>query len=248
MTITAARPRVLLDELRPYQDRYLDPDYQSGMQRLLVVADVAGPLGGYDPLTLDGLLARMVVDEAMRGASLDRGAPGPYVLPVPLRLVWTDPDTDMPLWAANHFRPVGGSVKSVHYWHRRMIRPDLGHVPGKRRPKVDGRAGRYKEIRMPLPTENARRWAADCIGDPAEVARLLERCVALGKRRLARVLQWHVVPIDGEFRFTRPVPAGYVGTPQDGASLRYGGWTPPYWPGVPECQAWCVVPEEGAVA
>lgn len=233
------RPRILLDELRSYQERYLDPDYQASMQRILVAVDVAGPIGGYDRLTLDGLLARMVVDEALDGATLQGG--GPYVLPVPLRLMWTDPATEMPLWAANHFAPVGESAKSVMYWHRRMIRPDLGHVPGGRRPKVDGRAGRYKEIRMPLPTENARRWATDCVGDPAEVARLLANCFALGKRRLARVLEWHVVPIDGEFGFARPVPAEYAGV-QDRTRLSYGGWTPPYWPGVPECQAWCVTP------
>lgn len=246
MTTTATRPRIMLNELRPYHDRYTAPDYQTSMKRVLVVADVSGPMGGYDRLTLDGLLARMVVDEALDGTTLQGG--GPYVLPVPLRLVWTDPETEMPLWAANHFQPIGGSVKSVMYWHRRMIRGDLGHVPGGRRPKVDGRAGRYKEIRMPLPTENAKRWAADCIGDPAEIARLLERCVALGKRRLARVLQWHVVPIDGEFRFTRPVPAAYLGASPEGSSLRYCGWTPPYWPGVPECQAWCTVQSENEAA
>lgn len=244
MSNTATAPRtgrssILLDEVRPYHERYLAPAYQEAMERILVVADVAGPVGGYDRLTLDGLLARMVMDEALEGATL-QGA-GPYVLPVPLRRMWQDPATGMPLWAANHFAPAGDSVKSVMYWHRRMIRPDLGHVPGGRRPKVDNRAGRYKEIRMPLPTENASRWAADCVGDPAEVARLLERCSALGKRRLSRVLAWHVVPIDGEFSFTRPVPAEYAGT-EDRTQLRYGGWTPPYWPGVPECQAWCAVP------
>lgn len=126
------RPRVLLDELCPYHERYLDDEYQASMQRLLVVADVAGPLGGYDRLTLDGLLARMVVDEALGGATLQGG--GPYVLPVPLRLMWSDPVTEMPLWAANHFTPVGESTKSVLYWHRRMIPWDLGHVPGGRRP------------------------------------------------------------------------------------------------------------------
>lgn len=226
----------LVGELRPYWERYTDPAYQQAMRPLRVTIEVEGPVGGYDAPTLDGLLAWAVVHEALQGHALDDTG-SPYLLPAPLYRLWTCPDTGLPLWAANHFAPVGPVAKTVSYWHKRAIRPEHAR-PQKGQPQPYSIKGRYKEKRVPLPAVVASYWWADCVGDPDEVLRLIGRVEVVGKKRMALVRGVSVEPL-GRFAMNRPVPIRYFDNPAEVQDRQYQGWTPPYWPGVPECQAEC---------
>ncbi len=195
-------------------------------------------LAGYDPLHLDNLLARLVVDDATGGRGLPASAE-PYALPVPLACLWREPGTGLPLWAATQFRPVGPSTKDVSYWHKRA---QSGLWTGTPRGTyvIAPQHGRWMERRVPLPTTACDRWEAEALGSPAEIARLLVQAAFIGKRRtngFGEVLRWEVEPLE-EFRLardgtlTRPLPAGAVGLL--GGARPAGepapvGWTPPEW-------------------
>lgn len=241
------RPATLLPEVAPYWERYTDPAFQAQMRPLVIRAGVVGPVAGYDRLQLDNLLAGQVLREALGGDLVD-GQQAPYLLPAPLYLLWRDPAYGLPLWASNPFVPEGQSVRMSIYWHKRMVRgelmPDQYQEPGTKKPKrpdVAGIKGRYKEKRIPLPAEQAPVWSATCIGDADEIARLLERVTALGKRRLGLVQWWEVADIE-RFEIGRPVPEAYCDDLPAGLPRKFAGWTPPYFPGVPPCQGWCVEP------
>lgn len=235
------RQPTLVGELFRYWQRYSDPVFRSEMEPLRVVIETAGIVAGYDPPTLDGLLARCVVDEALGGHGLD-GTGAPYVLPVPLHLLWTCPDTKLPLWACNHLAPAGpGDAISV-YWHKRSIRPEHARQQ-KGQPQPYSIKGRYKEKRVPLPARTETLWWADCIGHRDEVERLLRTVDSIGKKRMATVTALSVVPLEDRFRMNRPVPVTYFDPSTQLQGRVYTGWTPPYWAGVPECHAECAMPQ-----
>ncbi len=195
-------------------------------------------VAGYDPINLDNLLARAIVEDATAGAGLPE-EPGAYRLPAPLRCLWCSED-GLPLWAATPFRPVGQSVGDVAYWHKR-IQPGRFTGTSSGNFSIRSTNGRWMERRVPLPTIVVDTWQADAIGDPAEVLRLLSRISFVGKRRssgFGEVERWEVAPlsefrlIDGDGRLTRPLPAGAVGlleglVPEGEAAPV--GWTPPQW-------------------
>lgn len=229
----------LIGALAPYWERYTDEAYQRAMQPLRVMVHLAGPMGGYHRPTLDGLLARIVVDEALQGNALD-DTYAPYLLPVPLYLLWRHPESGLPLWACNDFAPAGPNKRITEYWHKRIIRPEHAR-PQKGQPQPYSIKGRYKEKRVPMPAQTAAVWWADAIGDPAEVLRLMQLVQAMGKRRMALVTAVSVEPIE-RFAMTRPVPLDYLDDPERATHRAVQGWTPPYWPGVPECHAECGLP------
>ena len=66
-----------------------------------VDVQLAKPAAFYHMPELDGLLARVVVDEATRGRGLPDSAE-PYFIPLPLEKLWTCPTTFAPLWNATH--------------------------------------------------------------------------------------------------------------------------------------------------
>lgn len=226
----------LMRELAPYWIRYTSPEFQQTLRPLRITIEVSGPMAGYNDPTLDGILARLVTDEAFEGGALD-GDFAPYLLPVPLYRLWTDPVTGLPLWASNHFAPGGESLQAESYWHKRMIRTEMVRQrPGQPQPYAI--KGRYKEKRVPMPVKAAGCWEVDCIGDPEEIARLLRSLDAIGKKRMALVLGFDVQQID-QFTLKRPVPVHYFDDPTAVTNKQYVGWTPPYWPGAPECHAEC---------
>lgn len=239
------RRAYLLDELRPYWERWSATEFQQRCRPLRITMDIHGVLAGYNPLSLDNLLARLLLDRVLGGAQLDNEH-SPYLLPAPLKIVWRHPQTSLPLYASNQFEPVGHDITVAVWWHKRFVRPE--HVtlgPGVRKGDIQPNQGRYKEKRVPMPARTAARWQADCIGDAEAIADLLQDCARVGKRRLALVEQWTIAPV-AEFSWSRPVPVAFLagtdrehGIPLD---MRFCGWTPPYWPGVPEAQAWCAVP------
>lgn len=236
----ASRRPTLIGDLAPYWERYTDAAYQQAMRPLRVTVEVDGLMAGYDEPTIDGLLAAMVVQEALRGTPMDATF-APYILPVPLYRLWTCPDTRLPLWACNHFRPVGPNTKVTTFLHKRSIR-----VEHARRQKGQSQPytikGRHKEKRVPLPAQTARYWYADCIGHADEVARLMGLVEVMGKRRMALVRAVAVEPIE-RFGMNRPVPLGFFDEETAITRRQFKGWTPPYWPGVPECHAECGLPE-----
>lgn len=237
------RTVTLLPELKPYWLSYTAADNQGSMVPLTITAEVDSPLGGYHPLTLDGLLAWAVVNEAMGGNQLDNSA-SPYLLPVPLRLLWQSP-AGMPLWATNWFDPVGANRKVSLWWHKRAIKSEhASSRKGISKSSISEVAGRFKEKRIPMPAQIASTWTTTCIGHADEIARLLRMVDAVGKKRNARVAKWTIRQAE-VFEFNRPIPAAYTHQ-RDNAfplNVQLAAWTPPYWDGVPECKALCWLPQ-----
>lgn len=240
-TKTPARPLTLLPELAPYWQQYTNENYQQSMLPIIVDVEVSTPLAGYHPLTLDGLLAFCVVNKAMQGNQLDNSKT-PYLLPTPLKMMWRDnKNQGMPLWTANWFQPVSANRKISIYWHKRMIRPEyVGNRKDIPKSQISEVAGRFKEKRIPMPGQIATHWRAECIGNPQEIARLLENIDAIGKKRHAHVIQW-TISLAESFIFNRPIPAAYIHetTGKIPLDLQIAAWTPPYWDGVPECKSLC---------
>lgn len=242
-TINAATPNrhvTLLPELEPYWQRWSSPEAQAAMIPLRVAVEVTGIMAGYNPLNLDNLLARLVVDRAFSGNQLD-DTHSPYLLPAPLKIMWRHPQTGHPLYASNAFTPVGHNQHLTVWWHKRFVRPELARAEAvKRKGDIQPSQGRYKEKRTPLPAQTASVWYADCIGDADSIAELLRLCNRIGKRRMASVEEWCIGKIEA-FEYTRPVPVPYRHPNGDlPIDMQYCGWTPPYWPGVPESQGWCI--------
>jgi hypothetical protein len=236
----APRQVTLLPELLPYWQRYTDPAYQDAMTPLIIECEVDSPLGGYHPLTLDGLLAWSVVNEAMNGNQLDNSQ-SPYLLPVPLHMMWRSP-SGMPLWATNWFGPVGANRKVSLWWHKRAIKPEYAALRKGVKSSIHEQAGRFKEKRIPMPAQIASTWTTTCIGNADEIARLLQPVDAVGKKRNARVSQWTIRQAEA-FSFSRPVPAAYIHEREKAFPLdvQLAAWTPPYWDSVPECKALCAI-------
>ncbi len=222
--------------LVPYAERYAALEHVP----LRVVCQLVpgGRLAGYDPLNLDNLLARLVVDEATAGLGLPTSAE-PYRLPVPLACLWQEPRSGLPLWAATQFRPAAAHVKDVSYWHKR-VQSGLWTGTARGTFTIAPQHGRWMERRVPLPTIVSDVWEAEAIGDPHEVARLLAGARFIGKRRtngFGEVRRWTVEPLDefrlvGAGRLLRPLPAAAVkllGEQMPEGEPAPVGWTPPQW-------------------
>jgi hypothetical protein len=218
--------------LQPYRDRYRRASFAP--LRIRLTLRPGSHLAGHDPLNLDNLLARIVVDEATGGLGLpDYEAVGP--LPVPLAALWHD-EGGLPLWAATPFRPVGVVAPDITTWHKRA---QPGTLTGTKTGRFNPDTGRWQGRRIPLPTTLAESWEADAVGNPDEIARLLAPVPWVGKKRaqgFGEVLSWTVEA--GDFaltrdgRLTRPLPAAAVGLlggllPEGEPALV--GWTPPQW-------------------
>lgn len=213
-----------------YAERYATLDHVP--LRVVAILRDGAPLAAYDPVNLDNLLARAVVQEATGGALLPESST-PYALPLPLRCLWRSAD-GLPLWASTPFRPEGQNVADVTYWHKRA-------QPGVwTKGNLNFRNGRWMERRVPVPTIICQRWVADAEGDPHEVARLLRMVAFLGKKRahgFGEVASWMVEPLESfalvhDGRLTRAMPLLAVsllgGALPEGESVPVA-WTPPQW-------------------
>ena len=222
----------LIKELATYWDKYIAN--QTTMTAFKVLVEVEGPLLGYNNLTLDGLLARMVVDEALQGETLANSSE-PYLLPVPLKLAYLDKASGIPLWSCNHFEPVGTYHKAVNKIAKRIIKPEMVRDL-KKRPKITHVSGRHKEQFISMASVTAKAFEADCIGDVDEIARLLNKCHSIGKLNSCLVLNWVFCNID-EFKYNRPIPIEY----SKKKPTKFAAWSPPYWNGIPEIRGACSV-------
>jgi len=222
--------------LMPFAERYAGLKMQPLIVRM--VLRPGSRVAGYDPVNLDNLLARAVVDDATNGFGLP-DSPDAYRLPVPLACLWRSQD-GLPLYAATQFAPVGVSARDVAYWHKRQ---QDGRWTGTKSGKfsIPSTAGRYMERRVPLPTVVALAFEATCLGNAMEIARLLQGVTHVGKRRsngFGEVQHWEIddapefsLIVDGAL--TRPLPADALWLlPErhipagDPAPV---GWTPPQW-------------------
>lgn len=236
-------------ELERHAERYEVLEVEPLQVELVLMSQAAL----YSPLTLDGLLSAAVVAEATDGNGLPDSAT-PYCLPLPLHCLWRQPESDLPLWATTEFGPLEENEIVSDYWHKRAPRPEMVQRRGGRPWNIRPTQGRYKEYRIPLPRQSSLRWGATCMGNRAEVERLLGLVTAVGKKRSqgrGLVDHWRVRPLGAEFSLwdeagcsLRPIPGQMIeGIPLDMVML---GWTPPYWHSL--CQALCLtVGYEGEV-
>ena len=190
------------------------------------------PVAGNDALHLDGLLAKAVVIEAMRGKPL---APteDAYYMPLPLGLERLH--LGLPVWQCNDFAAVDAAVGHTHYHQRSDSNPydpaaTVATLPQKKRRRMPPTTeGQYMSYRVPLQYTEADCWQCEAVGNADEVLRLLNEYISSvgkkGSHGWGRVLSWAVESIN-QFELSRPVPTA-VGTGPFNAQIM--GWTPPYW-------------------
>ena len=215
------------------------------LQPLRVTLRLASPLGGSEPLHLDGLLAQAMVAHATQGQGLEPSTE-PYWQPLPLRCLWRDPQRDLPLWASTSFLPVGLTHADVSTWTRQDMPPALVHRSRRNDVYAPRRTqGPEKRQGVALPTVLADAWTADAIGDMAVIMALLRTFSHVGKKRsqgYGVVATWDIHPIptfrltDESGRLRRPVPGralvdwgAPIAVPESFFSASMLGWTPPYW-------------------
>lgn len=207
------------------------------MEPLRVRAVTVSPVASNDPVTLDGVLAWAMVTEALAGRTFPR-VDAPIWQPLPLAM---ERQVDgLPLWRSTDFAPVNLTKGSTHI-HRRTSdnpygMPALRGTLGEKRPRryPNEQSGPYMNFRVPEKRHIAEAWEATCVGNRAEVERLLGYAQYFGKapkRGCGFVAEWTVEPLGAEFSFydergepLRPIPVeGNIGV---GVMQ---GWTPPYW-------------------
>jgi len=234
---------IQISELQSYSEHCTDLLFDS----LCVIVTLKQAMILYDPLYLDNLLARAVLEMA-RGHPVLQNTPEPYEFPLPLKRLWTA-DNGCPLWAASVFLPDGEIITDTVYFHKRLGRLEFSE----RQPKSN--VGRWMERRIPYQTRQTktRRWYALCIGNQDEIARLLSLVRFLGKRRnvgFGEIAQWDIEAWDGgdldtlvqERRLVHALPqeaARELGICPEGP-LSLVGWTPPQWKPSLFSQGWRV--------
>ncbi len=222
--------------LTPYVERY---EGLKGEPLHIVLELVPGSrIAGYDPVNLDNLLARAVVDEATAGRGLP-STPEAYRLPTPLRCLWRSPE-GLPLWAATPLFPAAQHAPDVSYWHKRAQTGELTRTKSGRF-AIRSTQGRWMERRVPLPTVVCDRWEGWCAGDGEEIARLLRPVSHVGKKRstgFGEVLRWRIEPAPSfelarDGALARALPAMALPDVLPGWRVAEEpapvGWTPPQW-------------------
>lgn len=190
----------------------------------------------YDPIHLDSVLSRAVVDMAF---GHNRGLPNSnegYWLPVPLKAAWFSED-GRPLWYSSVFLPDAEIVEDVTYRHKRTL--DGWWSSGRQnRPSQ----GRWKDRRIPVPNAVCDRWQARIIGNAEWIERLLGGIKFMGKNRsigFGQVDRWEIesadwtghdifIDDDALIRNTPSAASESTGVPwlQNPTLV---AWTPPYW-------------------
>lgn len=188
----------------------------------------------YDPVYLDNLLARCVLDMALRTSVIENTTEA-YDLPTPLKRLWTSAD-GLPLWAASVFTPVGEDETDTVYLHKRLGRFEFSE----RQPKSN--VGRWMDRRIPKQAHICKTWRSWCVGNRDEIAMLLENVRFIGKHRnigYGEVAGWDIDPWEGSDletivqgeRLLHAVPveaAETLGVLPEGPTCLVG-WTPPQW-------------------
>lgn len=213
--------------------------------KIIVSAELATPIinSEKNSTSLDGILAYAALTNHPVASRYDEAA----VIPIPLDLAWVSKN-GLPLWACTPLSPVGDTIDTREYWHKRYPthRADFGM-----KMNADTTAGRWKEYRVPVNGLYARKLCSIAIGSADEIRSLLENVTHIGKKGSAgygRVAKWSVVEIEEcgfglqDIIASRPAPVEfYNGKSPEGKIELKRGWTPPYW-----YMPWwedCVVPQ-----
>ena len=234
---------VQIPELQSYKNHCTELLFQP----LRVIVTLKQAMILYDPLYLDNLLARAVLEMACGHAVLEN-TPEPYEFPLPLKRLWTA-ENGCPLWAASVFLPDGEMITDVVYLHKRLDRFEFSE----RQPKSN--VGRWMSRRIPYQTRQTKthRWYALCVGNQDEIADLLTLIRFLGKRRnvgFGEVAQWDIEAWNDDELDTLIQDEHLVhALPQDAAGAlgicpegppSLVGWTPPQWKPSLFSQGWRV--------
>lgn len=144
-------------------------------------------------------------------------------------------ESDRWYWACsfNQTRPL---KEYVLYWNRRFDDEMEKYIDFQgKRGKVDGKAGRYKAYRMPLPVLLFPYLEWFAVGNVEAIRELCQGIVAIGKKGsqgLGMVASWDVIRWQEDWsevhngklmRALYGLPAGCSGT------VRQYGMRPPYW-------------------
>lgn len=238
----------MLTEYAPlsvYADRYVG----LAMVPCRVICDLVpgARVVSYDPVNLDNLLARLVLEEATGGDTLMAEPRALYRLPVPLATLWQS-DEGLPLYACTPLAPEQ-AVADVAYIHKRA---QSGEFTGTKSGVLGMSTtnGRWMERRIPFPTTVCARLVADVVGNPEEIARLLHGVTFIGKRRgcgFGEVRGWRVEAGETwtwlrEGRLLRNLPeAARDLVPPDlmpeGLPVPMG-WSPPQWKAAGHLPCW----------
>ncbi len=194
----------------------------------------------YESIHLDALLASTVVREAMQGAGVPDSHDA-YDIPLPLKCLWRQFDSGLPLWASTDFFPAGHSERDSHSLQKRPVDGRYSK-PNTRSGALDivTIKGRHMARMMPTPATSAGAWEAQCIGHAETVLELLTGHVThLGKHRargFGEVARWEVAECESfslhrDGKTLRPFPftPGWERGFQIGGRMALIGWTPPQW-------------------
>lgn len=157
-----------------------------------------------------------------------------HVFPLPVACLWQDKQ-GLPLWGTGDLLPIGDFYESNDYLHRRFPQQ---RAPYGKKLNVNQAAGRYKSMRTFHRVISTDSVGTVCIGDKAEIEKLLAFIPAIGKRiniGFGAISSWDVSVMDislddalNRVLTSRPIPIDYYETlPSSKLALR--GWTPPYW-------------------
>lgn len=183
------------------------------------------PIAGSSPPHLDGILANAVCQSLELGW-INVGEDEVLFVPTPLDVVeWID---GLPLWATNNLEAVDAAVRYTRYCQKSGDNPttlprQMAALDDKKPLRLPSSInGQYQHYLLPLRTEMADYWSTTCLGDQAEVERLLGLVSHVGKKRKpgwGAVQRWEVTPTS-RFTLDRPRPA---------ESGVYRSWTNPHW-------------------
>lgn len=205
-----------------------------------------------EDLALDGLLARVALEDALGDAYYD--LPDAQTAPVSVRLplaMQGDAATVARMrerqtgdtltiaddlagawwwWACATARVEGVVAHDTQHWVKRFdTRPqESDRVDfGGRVEKVVIEGGRYKAYHQPLPVVMCRAVSWACVGDASEIERLLAGVAYLGKKRSqgnGAVRRWRVEPIAADESLLTPARELARPVPLDALNHLDGGY------------------------
>ena len=206
------------------------------MQPLRITAILVRPvLSLSHPIMLDGLLAAARV----KRAEMD-GHPDPWSVQDDLPLARYESPSGCWIWKASAFVPQPVSehlplLQTSRHNLARMAEDIEDGLVRMRKAKINPAGGMFRSSYEYLRVQWWQQAYADCIGDRAAIADLLQEITHLGGRRslgLGEVRQWQIDPIDAEscLWMRRPMPADSDVPASDiSYALAMQTLRPPYW-------------------
>jgi CRISPR type IV-associated protein Csf3 len=210
------------------------------MDSLQIIAHMATPLVAYDDWSpsLDALIEYQLLDR------LDLITPNPTA---------SDAEKNLPLIFAE--MPIARNilndewywaVSSPHYienhqqtqrYRKRWDKQELHLNWGKKRAKVSGSEGHFKNYDLPRYDREAQTIRWFCLGDAAKISELLLNVTHIGKKRsqgCGQVYKWEVLPFKHDWHLwrgehlARPMPVNIIKQPP-AINMMQWGWRPPTW-------------------